>query len=146
MTATILAAGISGLAYAHSGASGVVKERMDMMGDIGKAMKTIGTMIKGEAAYDAEVAKRAAGEIQGHMMHMADMFPEGSTEAPSEALSAIWENWDEFLALSKELEDDARQLAVLAASAASADELTAQFAVVGKSCGTCHEKFRLKKQ
>ena len=136
---------ISGLAYAHAGADGVVKDRMDMMGEIARAMKTIGQMVKGEVSYDAEIAKAAANEIFGHMSHMTEMFPEGSTEKPSEALPAIWENWDEFVALSDKLKVDAKQLAEVAGSSTSADAIKLQFGVVGKSCGSCHEKFRLKK-
>ena len=141
----VVAMSISGFAYAHAGADGVVKDRMDMMGEIARAMKTIGQMIKGEVSYDAEAAKAAANEIYGHMSHMTEMFPEGSTEKPSEALPAIWENWDEFVALSDKLKIDAKQLAEIAGSSTSADGIKAQFGLVGKSCGSCHEKFRLKK-
>lgn len=140
-----MAMSISGLAFAHSGADGVVKDRMDMMGEVAKSMKIIGKMIKGEVTYDAASAKAAALEIFGHMSHMTEMFPEGSTEKPSEALPVIWENWDEFVALSDKLKTDAKQLAEVAESASSADAIKAQFGLVGKSCGTCHEKFRLKK-
>ena len=141
-----IAMSISGFAYAHSGAEGVVKERMDMMGEIARAMKTIGKMVKGEIAYDAKVAKASALEIFGHMSHMTEMFPEGSTEKPSEALPAIWEDWDEFVAISDKLKVDAKQLAEIAEAASSPDAIKAQFGVVGKSCGSCHEKFRLKQQ
>ena len=141
----IAAMSISGFAYAHAGADGVVKDRMDMMGEIARAMKTIGQMVKGAVAYDAQAAKAAANEIYGHMSHMTEMFPEGSTEKPSEALPVIWENWDEFVALSDKLKVDARQLAEIAGSSTSADAIKVQFGVVGASCGSCHEKFRLKK-
>ncbi|MEL7429674.1 MAG: cytochrome c [Pseudomonadota bacterium] len=136
--------GLSGFAIAHEGAEGMVKERMDMMGDIGKAMKRMGLMIKGEVDYDAEVAKAAALEIYGHATHIPEMFPEGSTEKPSEALPAIWENWDEFVAISEQMKTDAKQLAEIAGAANSADAIKVQFGAVGKSCGSCHEKFRLK--
>lgn len=140
-----IAISISGFAYAHSGAEGVVKDRMDMMGEIARSMKVIGKMIKGEVEYDAPAAKAAALEIFGHLSHMTEMFPEGSTEKPSEALPAIWENWDEFATLSDKLKTDAKQLAEVAESTSNADAIKAQFGLVGKSCGSCHEKFRLKK-
>ena len=136
---------ISGIAFAHSGAEGVVKERMHRMSDIANSMKTIGKMIKGETGYDAEAAKTSALKIHGHMVHMEKLFPEGSTDKPSEALPAIWENWNEFLSIFDQLGSDAKQLADIAGAASSSDEIAAQFAKVGKSCGSCHEKFRLKK-
>lgn len=141
-----LALSISGFAFAHEGADGMVKERMDMMGEIGKGMKVIGEMIKGNVEFDPATAKAAALEIYGHATHMPDMFPEGSTEKPSEALPAIWENWEEFVALSDKLKVDAKQLGELSGTSASVDEIKTQFGLVGKSCGSCHEKFRLKKQ
>lgn len=145
--AIVIAIGIgaSSLAIAHEGADGMVKERMDMMGEIGKGMKVIGEMIKGNAEFDPQNAKAAALEIYGHASHMPDMFPEGSTEKPSEALPAIWENWEEFVAISDKMKVDAKQLAELSGNAVSVDEIKAQFGLVGKSCGSCHEKFRLKK-
>ena len=116
-----------------------------MMGEIGKAMKAIGQMIKGEVAFDAEKAKAAALEIYGHASHIPDMFPEGSTEKPSEALPAIWEDWDEFVAISDQMKTDAKALSDIAGNASEASVIKAQFGMVGKSCGSCHEKFRLKK-
>ena len=136
---------VSGFAYAHTGADGVVRDRMDMMGEIARSMKTIGRMIKGEADYDAEAAQAAALEIYGHMSHMPEMFPEGSIEPPTEALPIIWQEWDEFVVISDKLKTDAKQLAELTASVSGANELIPQFSEVGKSCAACHEKFRLKK-
>ncbi len=136
---------MSTFAYAHEGAEGVVKDRMDMMGEIARSMKTIGKMIKGVDSYNAKKAKAAALEIYGHMSHMTDMFPEGSTEKPSEALPVIWDDWDEFVALSNQLKDDSKLLSELAGTADSADTIKSQFGLVAKSCSSCHEKFRLKK-
>ena len=132
-------------AHAHQGATGVVKERMDMMSEIGKAMKTIGQMVKGETAYDAPAARAAALVIQRHAENIPVTFPEGSTEKPSEALPAIWQNWEEFLAINSRMQSDAKTLAEIAAKSSGPEEIKIQFGAVGKSCSSCHEKFRLKK-
>ena len=136
---------ISSLAYAHDGATGVIKQRMDMMGEIAKAMKSIGQMIKGEQAYDSEVATVAAREIENHTVGLSQLFPEGSTTKPSEALPVIWENWDEFNRLLEEMKIQSKNLAEIASTVESSVEIKAQFALVGKTCGTCHQKFRQKK-
>ena len=65
---------ISSLSYAHDGATGVIKQRMDMMGEIAKAMKSIGQMIKGEQAYNSEVATAAAREIEKHSEGLLQLF------------------------------------------------------------------------
>ncbi len=123
----------------------MVKQRMDMMGEIAKAMKSIGQMIKGDQAYDSEVATLAAREIEKHAQGLSKLFPEGSTTKPSEALPAIWENWDEFNQLLEEMNTQSGRLAEKAAMAEGSVEIKAQFALVGKTCGTCHQKYRQKK-
>ena len=134
----------SAIAFAHSGATGVVKLRMDMMGAIGDSMKVIGSMMKGQTAFDANGAKAAAMRIAGHADEIPDLFPEGSTQKPSEALPAIWQNWDEFVKITGEMKAAAQTLADAASVATQADQIRAQFGAVGKSCGSCHERFRLK--
>lgn len=153
-------------ALAHSGASGIVKERMDQMGMIAKAMKTIGPMIKGAVAYDAAIVAEQGGVIAAHGgKTLTDLFPEGSIKGPSEALPAIWEDWEKFEALADDLSfwggalagaaenprgeaagfgaisDERPDAAALAAM--SPDEA---FMRLARTCGGCHEDFRLKKE
>ena len=134
----------SGIVYAHTGATGVVKMRMEMMKGIASNMKTIANMLKGQEEFDPSSASAAAKQIGAHANDMPDMFPEGSTDKPSEALPEIWENWDEFVAMSLALSRDAKEMANLAANASSATEIEDAFKRVGKSCGSCHEKYRLE--
>ena len=53
----------SAAAFAHSGATGVVKERMDQMKAVAASMKAIGGMIKDAVPYDAGVVKVEAAKI-----------------------------------------------------------------------------------
>jgi cytochrome c556 len=136
---------VSGWAFAHSGATGIVKERMDAMSDIGKAMKTIGLMVKGNNAFDSAKAHDAASAISRNATRIPELFPHGSAGKPSEATLEIWENWDEFAAMAEQMKADSDALASVAENAADAATIRAQFANVGKSCGSCHRKFRAKK-
>lgn len=136
---------LSSFVYAHSGATGVIKQRIDMMGEVAKAMKSIGQMIKGEVDYNPNNARSAALEIEKHARGFSELFPEGSTTKPSEALPIIWEDWEEFTKLLDQMKTQANQLAELAPTVATVGEIKTQFALVGKTCGTCHKKFRLKK-
>ena len=95
--------GGAGFAFAHGGATGVVKERMELMKDIGKSMKTLTQMFKGETEYDAEEVKTAAAQIRDHAEKITAMFPEGSLDKPTEALPAIWQDWPAFEALVNQL-------------------------------------------
>jgi cytochrome c556 len=102
----------SGVALAHSGATGIVKERMDLMDSIGKSMKTITEMFQGEKPYDAAAVREAASFIGAHGgEQMTRLFPEGSIQPPSESLPAIWQDWERFSELSSDLSKYADALA-----------------------------------
>ena len=102
-------------AYAHGGATGIVKERMDAMGAMGNAVKTIAPMMRGEAEYDANVVRSAAETFKAHAgIEMTRLFPEGSGGAPSEARGEVWTNWDEFAEIAKQLEIYAKGMAAAA--------------------------------
>lgn len=92
-------------AWAHSGATGVVKERMDAMKSMGKAVKAIKPMMTGEAAYDADAVRKAARTIAAQAGdEMTALFPEGSDEAPSEVLPTVWSDQERFEDLAEALQ------------------------------------------
>ncbi|MCI5076339.1 cytochrome c [Oricola sp.] len=132
----------TGLAMAHSNASGVVKQRMDAMKDIAEQMKTIGLMIRGQNAFDAAAAADAADTVAQHAATIPSLFPEGSLDSPTEALPAIWADWDQFNKNAADLQSAAADLSSSAAGAAEAADIRTQFAVVGATCSSCHEDFR----
>lgn len=121
----VLAAGIVAFAgvaaLAHSGATGVVKERMEGMKAMGDATKTIGDMFSGEASYDAAAVRDAAETIRGHAgSAMTELFPEGSNAVPSEAKDDIWKEWETFAVMAHQLEVMAEALGRAAENATGA--------------------------
>lgn len=113
---TIIGAGAIGLAsvaaaYAHGGATGIVKERMEAMESMGDAVKKLAAMMRGETEYDAATIRAEAETIRQHAgQAITSLFPEGSDGGPSEAKPGIWSNWDEFTALAMQLETFAEGL------------------------------------
>lgn len=106
-------ASLSAAAFAHSGATGVVKERMDAMKSMGDAIKRIQPMMSGEAGYDEAAVREVARAIAAEAgKAMTGKFPEGSNEHPSETLPRTWEEWDRFTALATQLETAAQGLAL----------------------------------
>jgi cytochrome c556 len=102
--AAMIATSTAVAAFAHGGAAGIVKERMDAMANMGKAVKAVTPMMRGEVAYDADAVRQAAETFSRHAGEaMTSLFPEGSEGAPSEAKEAIWSKWDEFSALADQL-------------------------------------------
>lgn len=131
-------------AAAHSGATGVVKKRMDLMGKIGKDMKAIKVMIQKKSPFDADKIMQHATSIHEASLHITTVFPKGSLGGKSEALPAIWENWDRFSSLAEQLTSSAEQLK-LATRDANPKSIMKSFASVGKSCKSCHTDFRTNK-
>ena len=133
------------VAVAHMGATGTVKQRMDLMEAIGKSMKEIGAMVRGRVAVDSSRAAAAAQEIAAHGRHMPKLFPPESNRAPSEARPIIWQQRAEFNASAAAMVNAAEALAV-AASTADRGALKSAYRALGKTCKDCHRVYRAKKK
>jgi len=129
---------------AHEEATGVVKERMDLMETQKEAMKVLGAMAKGKAPFNAAEASAAAQEIETTAAKIPELFPEGTVGEPSEAKPEIWTQWDEFTADAEQLKTAAT--ALKAALDGDSPEWQAEFKGVIDSCKTCHKTFRVKKE
>ena len=127
---------------AHSGATGVVKERMELMDEVAKSTKIIANMITGKATLDPALAATASNSLENHASEMLSLFPKGSLEGPSEARPEIWEDWETFSGLAFKMQMAAKNIA---ADTSNVDAMKPGFASLAKTCGACHEKFRLKK-
>ena len=140
---------------AHTGASGIVKERMDAMGVLGDHARVVGDMLKGKTAFDADAIETAAAAFVMHGEQITGLFPdteESRSGARTEALPAIWTEWDDFVALATRFTEDSRALAAIATELnpgeQSIDEksraVRTAFFRASKSCSGCHERFRLE--
>ncbi len=102
-------------AFAHGKATGIVKERMDAMSVMGKTMKALAPMMRGEVPYDAQAVRDGGAQIGIHAGDaLTKRFPHGTGGKPSEAKDAIWENWEEFAALAGQLHTYSQGLALAA--------------------------------
>lgn len=105
---SLIAGGILALsgvaAWAHGGATGVVKDRMELMESLGDAMKALTAIFRGQQDYDADRVRKLAAVIEAHGGEtMTKLFPEGSLDHPSEALPTVWQDWERFVRLSEDL-------------------------------------------
>jgi cytochrome c556 len=126
------------LALAHEEATGVVKERMDLMKSQKEAMKVLGAMAKGQVPFDAPKATDAANEIEKTSKQIPELFPEGTGGHPSEAKPEVWTKWDEFTKDAEGLQTAAKDLVM----ALGAPDWQAKFKGVIDACKTCHKTFR----
>lgn len=134
---------IAGSALAHSGATGIVKVRMDGMKSLGQSMKTLATMAK-SGEIDSDVVLAVSRQIQNHSgKSMTELFPEGSLQGVSEAAPEIWDDWDRFTEISDSLFDIAIEME--SAVMRSDFELDGWVKRISATCSSCHEDFRIKK-
>ena len=128
----------SSISLAHEGATGIIKERMERFKENKEGMK----VIKGNLGKDTAVIIQKASEIETWANEMVDFFPEGSNQAPSEALSAIWTNFEDFTAKAVANANAASDLKTLAQSGADQSSLIKGFKVLGKTCKDCHNDYK----
>ena len=129
---------LSTVSFSHEGAEGVVKERMDRFKENKKAMKAI----KGNLAGDTVIIAQKASEIEAWAKDMVNFFPEGSTQPPSEALPAIWKEFDRFTDLARANEKAAANLKNLSLSGADRGALSSAFRSLGTTCKDCHNDYK----
>jgi cytochrome c556 len=127
---------------AHDHATGVVKERMESMETMGKRLKAIRDRIK--AKRDLASVKADAEAIKELAPHVTHLFPAGSTDAPTQATKAVWQNWPDFEKKAKALETEIAKL--VDAGPDDATAMASQVRAVSQSCTNCHEKYRTKKK
>src|SRR5690242_19002300 len=135
--ATLAATAITFPALSHDHATGVVKERMDMMEGIAKRMKTIRQRIV--TKRDLSTIKGEAEVIASSAPHMAHLFPPGSDQKPTDARPAIWREWADFERQAKALEAESKKLAGTTPN--DPDAIDAQYRALLLACSGCHEKY-----
>ena len=130
---------IGAAALAHADVENpVVKERMDLMGDIRGAFATLGGMVQGKTDFDAEAAADAKATLESSAAMIPAKFEANEMDPESEAASAIWEDWDGFTTMASEL-----QTAVAALDTGSLESVQAGFRPIGAACGACHQGYRV---
>ena len=144
ITIVVGAITIATVAFAHEGhehATGVVRERMELMTSMGERLLAISKRLRankdlGNIADDARVIQELATK-------MAAQFPAGSTQFPTAAKPVIWQEWADFSAKAKKLEAETEKLRTTDPSDGKA--LRAQFRAVAYTCDGCHDAYRITK-
>ena len=131
---------ISSVAFAHSGVKDKnVKERMMVMKEMAGNTKIIGKMVKGKTSFDANQVKLALERLSALSLETPKVFTINATDPKSEAMPNIWDEFDEFTKLSKDL---AETSIVLANSVETIEDLRPALKKVSSGCKACHSRYR----
>lgn len=130
----------AGTAPAHDGVqNAAVMARMHGMKEIGSRMAVLGDMAKGKTGFDARRARDAAAALAQAAAGTPTLFEPRQSDPKSEALPAIWQSFDDFTALSGDLERSARRAAT---QIRDIDSLRAATGDLGGACKACHSRYR----
>ncbi|WP_379921664.1 c-type cytochrome [Erythrobacter sp. R86502] len=122
----------------------IISERHDNFEAIGAAFKTVRVELEKDAPKYAVIAAKAT-DINTRAMKIENHFPAGTSVEDgfkTEALPAIWETPEEFKAAAQKLVAESAKLAAIAGGGDKA-AIEAQAKVMGGTCKSCHDKFRL---
>lgn len=126
---------------AHDGATGVVKERMEVMKSIRDDMKSLRNVVRGRDTYNQRKFLDRVQSIKAVSGDIPALFPEGSLQKPSEALPAIWDNWDDFTSQANNFHESVISLE----QAVMSDDLRSiksTFRSVAQTCKACHDDYQ----
>jgi cytochrome c556 len=104
-------------------------------------MKSNGMTVRSAGNLTGDQAVAAMQTLLDNYTNMPAVFPEGSNIGDSEALPAIWENWDAFGAII-ETGRAAAETGLAAAQSGDAAGYAEALKTIGATCGQCHQQFR----
>jgi cytochrome c556 len=143
LTAAAVAAVTAGLAaatLAQDDAEAVIEYRQSVMNAQAGHVGAVSRVARGQVDLMEHVVDHADA-LQSTAAMIPAIFPEGSTGGDSDALPAIWENWDGFVQAADRLEQAAADLR-RAAEAGDRAGVAQGFAAVGQACSGCHNDYR----
>jgi cytochrome c556 len=123
----------------------LVNQNQTTMKSNGKNAGALAAMVKGEKPYDQATVDAALTQLIDTAKKLPTMFPESvkglKAEGDYSTSSKIWEDKAGFEA---HIATFAKAVTEAKASVKDLDSLKVSLPVIGKSCGGCHETYRLK--
>jgi cytochrome c556 len=123
----------------------MVNQNQTIMKSNGKNAGVLAAMVKGEKPYDQAAVDAALTQLDETAKKLPTMFPESvkglKAEGDYSASSKIWEDKAGFDA---HIATFAKAVADAKGSVKDLDTLKVSLPVIGKSCGGCHETYRVK--
>ncbi len=145
----ICCVGITATVFGHSGATGIVKQRMDAMKNMADATKLVADMYKGKSEFDRAAVANAINTYIQHGDEMRTQFPDtkhSRTGSRTDALPEIWERPEDFNDQIDNFVVATEALDIAFTNGVDAKQLKRQFFLTTKTCSNCHKQFRKPKK
>ena len=113
-------------------------ERSKLMQNIRLEFSVLARMSREKIEFDESLATSSRLNLLRFAASTPAIFEDDDLPINSEALPAIWENWDDFLSKSEDLE-----FALEGIDTSTLIDLRGSLGNVGAACGSCHQKYRM---
>ena len=113
-------------------------ERSKLMQNIRLEFSVLARMSREKIEFDESLATSARLNLLKFAASTPAILEDDDLPINSEALPAIWENWDDFVSKSEDLE-----FALEGVDTSTLIDLRASLGNVGAACGSCHQKYRM---
>lgn len=141
---TAILAGAVAFGAVTAVAADPIKERKELMKQVGASTKAASEFATGKTPFDEAKAAEAMQTISANAEKLPTLFPDTSkTGGETEAAPKIWEDMAGFVAAAEKMKTAAAQ--GVGAAAQGIGAYKAAFGEVVKNCKSCHEAYRIKK-
>ena len=113
-------------------------ERSKLMQNIRFEFSVLARMSREKIEFDESLATSARLNLLRFAASTPAIFEDDDLPINSEASPTIWENWDDFVSKSEDLE-----FALEGVDTSTLIDLRASLGNVGAACGSCHQKYRM---
>ena len=113
-------------------------ERSKLMQNIRLEFSVLARMSREKIEFDESLATSARLNLLRFAASTPAIFEDDDLPINSEALPTIWENWNDFLSKSEDLE-----FALEGVDTSTLIDLRGSLGNVGAACGSCHQKYRM---
>ena len=113
-------------------------ERSKLMQNIRLEFSVLARMSREKIEFNENLAESARLNLLKLAASTPAIFEDDDLPINSEALPAIWENWDDFVSKSEDLE-----FVLEGVDTSTLIDLRGSLGNVGAACGSCHQKYRM---
>ena len=145
MLRTVVIAGALLIGVSAVMAQDAVKDAQAVMKANGKNAGALGAMVKGEKPYDQAAVDAAFAQFEETAKKLPTLFPASMKGMKLEGdYDASPKVWDDKAGFDEHAASFAKTVGEAKGKIKDLETLKANFPLVGKQCGGCHETYRIK--
>lgn len=144
VTAALLAMSVSATAqHAFNDADKAVEYRQKALSIMQNNFAVMGDMIKGDIEFDSVIFAERANDFAAltAIPWVGFSQPGAQPGNNTDALPAIWDNWEDFVERAEQLQTDAKALQTAAAAGEQAS-IREAFMAAARNCKGCHDQYK----